>query len=88
MINSKPLIYRGYCTHNNFGEYKIPVPAQNIIYRDYCHKNNFYFKLSTNELFFKNSDVSLQNLLHELEDLNGILMCSIYMLPSEKKKGI
>ena len=56
-----------------------------LIHLHYCHKNKFHFKLSTNELFFQNSDASLHSLLHEAEDLDGILMCSIYMLPHEKK---
>ena len=78
--------YRGYCTHNKFGEYKIPVPAQNIIYKDYVFKNNLHFKLSVSELFIKESYVTLFSLLKELNSLEGILMCSYSMLPSDIKK--
>ena len=80
--------YRGYCTHNKFGEYKIPVPAQNIIYKDYVFKNNLHFKLSVSELFIKESYVTLFSLLKELNSLEGILMCSYSMLPSDIKKEI
>ena len=78
--------FRGYCTHNKFGEYKIPVPAQNIIYKDYVLKNNLHFKLSVSELFIKESYVTLFSLLKELNSLEGILMCSYSMLPSDIKK--
>jgi sporadic carbohydrate cluster protein (TIGR04323 family) len=76
--------FRGYCTHNAFGEYRMPVPAQNILYRDYANKNGLYFKLSVNELFFKKCFLHLFALLDELEWLEGILMCSIFMLPQDK----
>ena len=77
--------YRGYCTHNPFGEYRIPVPAQNIIYRDYAKKHGLNLKLSINELFFPNCFLQLQSLLTELNDLEGVLMCSIFMFPIKKR---
>lgn len=85
-LNEKKIGYRGYCTHNKFGEYKIPVPAQNIIYRDYVLKNNLHFKLSVSELFIKGSYITLYSLLKELNSLEGILMCSYLMLPKDTKK--
>jgi sporadic carbohydrate cluster protein (TIGR04323 family) len=75
--------YRGYCTHSSFGGYKIPVPAQNILFRDYSKKNNIHQKLSINELNFKKCYVQLDYLLEQLHDLEGILMCSIFMLPDD-----
>ena len=85
-FNEKKIGYRGYCTHNRFGEYKMPVPAQNIIYKDYVLKNNLHFKLSVSELFIKGSYVTLYSLLKELNSLEGILMCSYSMLPKDTKK--
>ena len=87
-FNEKKIGYRGYCTHNRFGEYKMPVPAQNIIYKDYVLKNNLHFKLSVSELFIKGSYVTLYSLLKELNSLEGILMCSYSMLPKDTKKSI
>lgn len=85
-LNNKKIGFRGYCTHNRFGEYKIPVPAQNIIYKDYVIKNNLHFKLSVSELFIEGSYVTLYSLLKELNSLEGILMCSFSMLPKDIKK--
>ena len=64
---------QGYkdCTQNP-GEYRIPVPAQNIIYREYA-KKIIILKLSINELFFPGFFLELQeNLLNELTQLDGI----------------
>jgi len=77
--------YRGYCTHNSFGEYRMPVPAQNILFRDYSNKYGLYLKLSVNELFFKDCFLHLFAMLEELEELDGVLMCSIFMLPEDTK---
>ena len=77
--------YRGYCTHNSFGEYRMPVPAQNILFRDYSNKYGLYLKLSVNELFFKDCFLHLFSLMEELDQLDGVLMCSIFMLPEDTK---
>ena len=77
--------YRGYCTHNTFGEYRLPIPAQNILYRDYANKNGLHLKLSVNELYFPGCYLNLHSLMEDLPKLEGVLMCSFYMLPTEKK---
>lgn len=73
--------YRGYCTHNYFGSFRMPVPAQNIIYLDYVKKNNLKLKLSVNEFDIKGCFLNFKILLTELDSLDGILFCSAYMLP-------
>ena len=40
----------GYCDPNPFGDYRIPIPLQNIIYRDYANKRGFSLALSINEI--------------------------------------
>ena len=87
MENKRVKNFRGYCTPNRFGEYKIPIPAQNIIYRDYCKKHNFNFSLSRNELFFKESYIIQNEILKELDQIDGILMCSFFMLPKNEIKA-
>ena len=76
--------FKGYCTHNIFGEYKISVPAQNIIYRDYATRNKFTLHLGTNELYFENCYLKLISLVEESNEYDGILMCSFHMLPASK----
>ena len=84
MINNKKG-YRGYCTPNPFGSYSIPAPAQNIIFRDYANKHNLLFKLSVNELIFKNCYLHLFSLLDELSKHEGVFMCSLFVLPNDQE---
>jgi sporadic carbohydrate cluster protein (TIGR04323 family) len=74
--------FKGYCTHNNFGGYALPVPMQNIIYLDYARKNSAKLLLSTNELYFHGCYVHLNELCQKITNINAILFCSISMLPS------
>ena len=83
MINK--LGYRGYATHNQFGDYKIPVPALNIIYKDYVNKNNLLFKLSVNEINVEGCYLTMMALLKELHEIKGVIMYSFLMLPPQKK---
>ena len=77
---------RGYCTHQNFGSFRIPVPLQNIILRDFAKKNNFGFKLSTNEFYFKSCYMQLLRLVDISidEKIHGIVMMSYMMLPQKR----
>ena len=80
---NKPSGYRGYCSPNSFGGYQIPVPMQNTLYREYVQKNGLIFMLSMNELYFKDCYIQLHELIDTSQNLSGILMCSIYMLPKQ-----
>ena len=61
----------------------MPVPAQNILYREYSNRLGLHFKLSVNELFFPGCFLNLFSLLNEIDEIGGILMSSIFMLPSD-----
>ncbi len=78
--------YRGYATHRSFGGNQIPIPIQNLIFRDYCARNNLLFKLTSNEFNFPNCYLMLEKLLGELPSLEGVIMCSVFLLPSEQEK--
>ena len=78
--------YRGYCTHNEFGGKRIPVPVQNLVMRDYATKNGLLFKLSVNEFFFPDCFLQLGGLLGQLNLLEGVLITSVTMLPGDPSK--
>ena len=59
----------------------MPVSAQNILYRDYANKHDLHFMISVNELFFPGCFLNLWGLVDEIDQLEGVLMCSIFMLP-------
>lgn len=75
--------YRGYCVHQPFNGLRVPVPLQNIVLRDFLNRKGLMFKLSVNELDFSNSHVQLFSLLDQLDVLEGLVMTSIFMLPSD-----
>lgn len=79
---------RGYCTHQKFGDFRIPVPQQNVIIRDFAKKNNFGFKLSTNEFYFDNCYMQLSRLIEICinEKIYGLVMLSYLMLPEDLQK--
>jgi len=72
---------RGYVSHHEFGGMKIPVNIQNLVLRDYCARNNRMFKLSMNEYFFAGCYIQLEGVLKQLPNVEGVVMCSIFMLP-------
>ena len=77
--------FRGYSVHQPFNGLRVPVPVQNLLLRDYAARNQLIFKLSVNELDFPKCDVQLFGLLAELNQLEGILMASCFMLPSNNE---
>ncbi len=73
--------YRGYVTSRDFGGARIPVPVQALVLRDYCARKQLLYKLHVNENIFPSSYLVLESLVRNLDGLEGILMCSMYMLP-------
>jgi sporadic carbohydrate cluster protein (TIGR04323 family) len=82
--------YRGYVTCREFGGLKLPVPVQSQILREYCLRKGFIYKLHLNENIFPHSYMVLEGILENLTDFEGLLMCSIFMLPerSSRRKAI
>jgi sporadic carbohydrate cluster protein (TIGR04323 family) len=80
-VSKARLGYRGYVTSRDFGGARIPVPVQALVLRDYCARNGLLYKLHVNENVFPNSYLVLDSLVGNLDGLEGVLMCSMYMLP-------
>jgi sporadic carbohydrate cluster protein (TIGR04323 family) len=78
--------YRGYVTSRDFGGARIPVPVQALVLRDYCARKELLYKLHVNENIFPSSYLVLESLVRNLEGLEGVLMCSMYMLPKRKAR--
>jgi len=73
--------YRGYVTSREFGGLRIPVPVQSLVLRDYCTRKGFLYKLHLNENMFPHSYLVLDGLVNNLSEFEGVLMCSMYLLP-------
>lgn len=73
--------YRGYVTSREFGGACIPVPVQSLVLRDYCVRKGYVYKLHLNENMFPHSYLVLEGIVRDLSAFEGVLMCSMYMLP-------
>jgi len=77
---------RGYVTARGFGPYVIPVPIQSLALRDYCTRKKFVYALPANENCFAHSYLVLEGLIADLADYEGIVMCSMFMLPERPQR--
>ena len=77
---------RGYVTARGFGPYVIPVPVQSLALRDYCTRKKFVYVLPGNENCFPHSYLVLEGLISDLSSYEGIVMCSMFMLPQRAER--
>jgi len=80
--------YRGYVSARPFGGYNIPVPVQGLVLRDYCAHHKLFFILPVNENVFPSSYMVLDGLVRDLRAYEGVVMCSIRMLPKRKERRL
>lgn len=78
--------FRGYVTSRGFGGYAIPVPVQSLVLRDYCARKKFLYVLPVNENVFPHSYMVLEGLVESLSRYDGVLMCSMHMLPQRTER--
>jgi len=83
--NLKKYIYQGYVQLMEFNNIYLPVPIQNLIMKNFCEQNNAIFKLSVNEHYIKNCYMELFFILKKINNIDGLIMSSIYMLPQDPK---
>jgi len=74
--------YRGYVTSRSFGGLTVPVPIQSLTLRDYCNRKGYIYKLHLNENIFPHSYMVLDGIAVDTSSFEGILMCSMFMLPT------
>jgi sporadic carbohydrate cluster protein (TIGR04323 family) len=79
-------ILQGYVVNTEFGGFRIPAPLQNLQLRDYAARNNLQFKLSVGEYSFPGCYLQLEGLYSQLHSLEGIGMCSLFMLPKSEER--
>ena len=77
---------QGYVTHQAFKGLRMPATVQNLVMRDYARQKGKAFRLSRGEYFFEGCYVQLYAMLRDLPDLEGIVMCSAFMLPADAGK--
>ena len=75
--------YRGYIGSRSYQGQRAPQHVQNLVIRDFCQRNGFRYLLSATEYAMPGSYVILEEVMREIPKLNGIVLYSVFMLPSD-----
>jgi sporadic carbohydrate cluster protein (TIGR04323 family) len=62
---------------------RAPQHVQNIVLRDYCNRNGHQLLLAATEYAMESSTLILETVLQELEQIDGIVMYSLFQLPRD-----
>ena len=76
--------FKGYISSRVFMGERVPQNIQNLCIRDFCKKNNFHYVLSSTEHAMENSFLVLKKLSNSLGKIDGIVMYSMFQLPSNR----
>jgi len=74
---------KAYTTPRSFGGFQIPITLQSTTLRNYCEKNGLSFHLHVVENQIPNTFLVLESLVEKAETYDGIVMCSVSMLPGD-----
>ena len=86
MVRAKTGVLQGYVTHQSFKGLRIPANVQNLVMRDYARNREKTFRLSRGEYYFDGCFVQLYAMLRDLDQMDGIILCSLFMLPQNPVK--
>ena len=75
--------YRGYIVSRPVRGTAFPQRVQNLVVRDFARRKNLGFKLSVTEYAMPNCFMMLEQLLGELDALEGIILFSAFTLPAD-----
>ena len=74
---------RGYIFSRPFLDERVPQNVQNLVIREFCKKENLFYNLSASEYAMANCYKILNQLIHELKSLDGIVAYSLFQLPED-----
>lgn len=77
--------YRGYISARMEMGRSTPQHIQQLVIRDYCAKHGMTFLLSATEYCMEGCTLILDAVLAELNALEGIVMYSLYQMPTSKE---
>ena len=78
------IFLRGYIFSRPFFGERAPQHVQNIVLRDYCAQRNHTFLMSGTEYAMENCSLILQQLVDEIDAVDGIVAYSLFQLPTNK----
>ena len=74
---------KAYTTPRSFGGFQIPITMQSTNLRSYCENNSLTFHLHVVENQIPNTYLVLESLVEKADSYDGIVMCSVSMLPND-----
>ncbi len=77
--------YRGYVFSRAIGGYRVPQHIQNLVIRTHAQKYNLHYLLSGVEHRMNSSYLTLNQLVDESKDIDGLIIYSMFMLPRHKE---
>lgn len=78
--------YRGYIGSRTYSFGEFPQYVQNMIIRNYCQKYHLTYLLSATEYAMPGCFMILDEVVNSAALVHGIVMFSIFMLPSSPEK--
>ena len=77
---------KGYIFSRDFMVERVPQHVQNLVIRDYCFKRNFEYLLSATEYAMDRCHLIFDQLMDEIQFVDGIALYSLFQLPTDSKK--
>ena len=75
--------HRGYIASRKVRGQFWPQHVQNLVIRDYAQRNRLDYLLSATEYAMPGCYMNLEAVLEELEQIRGIILFSLFMLPEK-----
>ena len=80
--------YRGYICARQSSDRSVPQHIQQLVMRDYCAKRGMIFLLSATEYRMPGCTMMLDAVMDELDRLQGIVLYSMFLLPTRQDKRL
>jgi len=78
--------HRGYIASRPVRGQDWPQHVQNLVVRDYAQRNGLHYLLSATEYAMDGCYMNLDTVLNELEQIEGIVCFSLFMLPQRAER--
>jgi len=75
--------YRGYIGSRPVRGSSIPQRVQNLVVRDYAQRRGLAYRLAVIEYAMPGAYMMLEDVLAELDSLDGIIFYSLFLLPED-----
>ncbi|MFO1157392.1 MAG: LIC12192 family sporadic carbohydrate cluster protein [Reyranellaceae bacterium] len=80
--------YRGYVFSRPVDNHRVPQHIQNLVIRDYAARRRLHYLLSATEYAMPGCYLMLEQVLTELEALDGMILYTMFMLPAEPERRL